>query len=583
MAASFVLSPGSSFIFALLSAASYTLVYLTGAPSLNYNYVAIIGLFVMALIAWLAATNIENALREVGKRAEELDHRVNERTSDLVDALQREHSEASKNEAVLQSIADGVIVFDQNHQAIVINPAACSVLSTRKQDAIGADISKIMGEAVNHEDQAIMRSLVESESSSRMGLKIDWGRKILAISFTQVKLPSVEGYGSVMVFRDITKEAEVDRMKSEFVSIVSHELRTPLTAIKGYVELVLSGTCADPQMQHNFLQVVKNNADRLNDMVEELLDVSRIEAGKIQIKVQPTSIPRIVSDVTTVLQKVYGGKGVELRVRVPDDLPNVVADPARITQVVMNLMSNALKYTLEGHVQVTASVADNQVQIDIRDTGIGMTDEDQAKLFTRFFRASTAKASDIPGTGLGLAITRSLIEMHGGKIWLKSAVGQGSTFSFSLPILPEALAKMAAVAPPRGIPSATPTASPKILIVDDELDTAQSFRHQLETEDYTVLITTHGTDALPLARRERPDLILFDVLIQDVNGVEIMHRLKQDAETQSIPVIVTSIGPGDQKDFLLDAADYLTKPVDREKLLTAVRRVLTAQAANQAR
>ena len=578
MGASFLIGPASSFLFALLSAGSYTLAaYFLTNTSLSYNFFSVFGMFLTALIAWLAAGNLENALREIRKRAEELDQRVMERTSDLAEALGREHSEASKNEAVLQSIGDGVIVFDQNRQAIVVNPAACSILSCSEDGVIDHDINQIMGDLVNEEDQAIIRSLLESEASPKMGIKVNWGRKIMAVSFAPVRLPLVEQSGVVMVFRDITREAEVDRMKSEFVSIVSHELRTPMTAIKGYLELILvGGSSYDAQTQRTFLEVVKANADRLGDMVDELLDVSRIEAGRVQMRFQPVSMHRIIHEVAAMLQKALDKKGVELRLDVPADLPDVLADPSRVTQIVTNLMSNALKYTFEGFVDVTAHVASDYVQIDIKDTGIGMTEEDQAKLFTRFFRASTARTSDIPGTGLGLSITRSLIEMHGGKIWLKSAVGQGSTFSFIIPILPASLAQIAGPSP--AVLAVSGTVSPKILIVDSELQIAQLMRQQLEAEDYTVLITSHGKDVLPLARREKPNLILLDILLQDVNGVEVLHRLKQDQDTESIPVVVTAVGPEEQKGFALGAADYLSKPIDNDKLLATVRGVLAPQS-----
>lgn len=576
IAASFLLEPASSFVFATLSALAYTATFWGRPSSLSYNYVSAFSLFLMALVAWLAATNLEHALREIRQRAEELDRRVNERTSDLADALAREHAEASKTQAILQSIGDGVIVFDQDQQAIVVNSAACTILDCAEMDVVGRDISKMMGQAVNEDDQAILRSMIADTGLSRAGLKVAWGRKTVAVGFAPVKLPQIDQFGTVMVLRDITKEAEVDRMKSEFVSVVSHELRTPMTAIKGYLELILMGSATiDAQMQRSFLEVVKANADRLSEMVDELLDVSRIEAGRIQMRFQPLSVRRTVQDVSAMLQKALGGKAVELRVKIPDDIPNVLADPGRLMQIVTNLMSNALKYTLEGHVDVTAYVAGDLVQIDISDTGIGMTEEDQAKLFTRFFRASTARESEIPGTGLGLSITRSLIEMHGGRIWVKSAVGRGTTFSFTLPILPESLVPVTLSEPTPPILAVQGTVSPKILVVDDELQAARLFRHQLETQSYTVLITTHGKDVLPLARREKPNLIVLDVLVQDTNGFEVLHQLKQDPDTESIPVIVTSIGAEDQKGFALGAADYLTKPINEHQLLASVRQALT--------
>jgi PAS domain S-box-containing protein len=256
----------------------------------------------MALVAWLASTSLENALREIRKRAEELDLRVAERTSDLVDALQREHSEVNKTQAILSSIGDGVLVFDQNQQAIVVNPAACTIIEGSEADVLGHDVSQIMGKAVSEEDQAIVRSLAESQGAPRAGLKITWGHKTLAVGFAPVKLPFTDQPGTVVVLRDITKEAEVDRMKSEFVSIVSHELRTPMTVIKGYVELLLTGTSTPAETQHDFLEIIRTNADRLGNMVNELLDVSRIEAGKVQMNFQPVAVRSAIREVVTLLQ-----------------------------------------------------------------------------------------------------------------------------------------------------------------------------------------------------------------------------------------------------------------------------------------
>ncbi len=573
LGASFVLSPGSSFVFATLSTLGYSAAYAMGGSRGEFNYVSVIALYVIALLAWLAATNLENALREIRKRAAELDLHVAERTSDLVDALQREHSEVNKTQAILSSIGDGVLVFDQSQQAIVVNPAACMIIERGEADVLGRNVSQIMGKAVGEEDQAIIRSLAESQGVPRAGLKIIWGHKTLAVGFAPVKLPFTDQPGTVVVLRDITREAEVDRMKSEFVSIVSHELRTPMTVIKGYVELLLTGTNTTPETQHDFLEIIRTNADRLSDMVNELLDVSRIEAGKVQMNFQPVAVRSAVHEVATMLQKSFEDRGIQLNLNIPDDLPDVPADPGRLAQVLTNLLSNALKYTLEGHVDVSAHNADSFVQVDVTDSGIGMSEEDQAKLFTRFFRASTARTHEISGTGLGLSITRSLVEMHGGHIWVKSVVGQGSTFSFTMPVLPASLAKMAPEAiPPTGM--LRRSAQSKILVVDDDLRVAQLFAHQLEADGHTVLVTTHGKDTLPLARREQPDLILLDVVMPDIDGFEVLAQLKQDFDAKSIPVIVTSIVAEEEKGFALGAADYLVKPLDNHQLQISVRRVL---------
>jgi len=577
--ASFVLSPPSSFALATLSALGYTLAYVISLSNLPYNYVSVIGLYVPALVAWLAATNLERALREIFQRADELDRRVLERTRDLTEALTRERSETGRTQAILQSIGDGVIVFDQNGRAIVANPAVCTLLERSESDVLGRDINEVMAEAVGREDQAIIRSLVEDERLTRAGLKIPWGHKTVAINFAPVNLPFVNQHGVMVVLRDVTKEAEVDRMKSEFVSTVSHEFRTPMTAIKGYVDLLSMGAVGSvTETQREFLGIVKTNVDRLSEMVNELLDLSRIEAGKVQMHYQAVSLSRVVHEVAVMLQKNFDDRGIWLHLDIPDKLPDVLSDPGRLTQVVINLLSNALKYTYEGHVDVTARLVGDQVRADIADTGIGMTEEDQAKLFTRFYRASTARTREIAGTGLGLSITRSLIEMQGGRIWVKSAVDKGSTFSFTIPVLPKPLAHMAPTEPPQAMVVRPQAAPSKILIVEDQVHLAQSFRLQLEKGGYSAFITTHGTDVLPLARREHPDLILLDMTLADADGFEVLRQLKRLPETRSIPVVITSVVAEEEKALALGAADCLTKPTGDYQLLACVQRVLAAAA-----
>ena len=579
-AASFFIQPRASFVSAALSGLGYTIAFIT-THSTDYNYFLVVGLFMLALGTWLAATSLENALRQVHQRAEELDRRVTERTRDLTETLQREHAEAATTQAILKSVGDGVIVFDHAWHAVVVNPAACAIIERHEADVLGKSVVRIMGKAVSPQDQAVICSLIDGQGSMHATLKIAWGNKTVSLSFAPIKLPSTNRRGTVVALRDVTREAEVDRMKSEFVTMVSHELRTPMTAIKGYVDLLSTGSAGDvTEMQRNFLSIIKTNTDRLSEMVAELLDLSHIEAGKMQMHYEAVSVGQVIRDVAAMLQKGFDDRDISLRLDIPDRLPQVLSDPGRLAQIITNLLSNALKYTFEGRVDVTARLVGNSVQVGVTDSGIGMTEQDQAQLFTRFFRASTARAREIPGTGLGLAITRSLIQMHGGRIWVQSVLGQGSTFSFTLPALPSPLAGMVPVTPPSAVSkSATP---PKILIIEDELHIAQLFRHQLEMDGYTVSIVTRGAEALAKAQYERPDLISLDVMLPDINGFEVLRQLKTDPETKDIPVIITSIVADQEKGFALGATDYITKPLDKLQLLTSVRRIL-AQQDNQTR
>ncbi|MEJ2759142.1 MAG: HAMP domain-containing sensor histidine kinase, partial [Anaerolineales bacterium] len=249
-----------------------------------------------------------------------------------------------------------------------------------------------------------------------------------------------EFLGTISIFRDITHQVEVDRLKSEFVATGSHELRTPMTPIKGYVEFLLMGGAGElNEQQLEFVQIIKGNIDRLSILVDDLLDVSRIEAGKVALSFQPINLAEIVDEaVETVLQQSKEDQHpVTIEPQYSDDVSSIYGDPERVRQIVTNLMDNAYKYSPENsviriHIHKKGSFA----QIDISDQGIGIFPDEHDKIFERFYRGENHMVMSTAGTGLGLSIVRELVEMHNGRIWVKSTgvPGEGSTFSFTLPL-----------------------------------------------------------------------------------------------------------------------------------------------------
>jgi signal transduction histidine kinase len=234
----------------------------------------------------------------------------------------------------------------------------------------------------------------------------------------------------------------VDRIKSEFVSTVSHELRTPMTSIKGYADLMLMGVAgAMTDSQIRYLTVIKNNADRLSMLVNDLLDISRIETGKSELDLRPLDIPQVVEQIVEGHLRgriEHESKPMKVTIEMAPSLPLVSADYARIVQVLTNLLDNAFHYTPEdGHIRISAIPNGEFVAINISDTGIGISEDNQKKIFDRFFRAEDSAVQEVAGTGLGLAIVASLVEMHGGCITVNSNVGQGSTFTVLLPMVHE--------------------------------------------------------------------------------------------------------------------------------------------------
>lgn len=240
--------------------------------------------------------------------------------------------------------------------------------------------------------------------------------------------------GRLFTFQDVTELAELDRLKSEFVNTVSHELRTPLTSIMGYLSLVLAGTAGPLQeQQREFLEVVSRNTNRLANLINDLLDIQRIESGRIPVQLTPTSLASVVTQVAETFRVQAEQKGLSFTVNVPEDVPPIRADQDRLTQIIANLVSNAVKYTREGGVTISVSAADDRVEIEVTDTGIGISPADQKRIFEKFYRAEHPYVREVGGTGLGLPIVRTMVEEHGGELRLESQPGRGSRFIVSFP------------------------------------------------------------------------------------------------------------------------------------------------------
>lgn len=377
---------------------------------------------------------------------------IREQAERLGNMLRSEQEEATRSQAILEAVADGVLVTDSQNRISFLNDSAERILdikANRVSNQTLNDFSGLFGKAANiwHE---IIREWSTNPSEYQKGdsyaeqLELDDGRVVL-VHLAPVMLENKNFLGTVSIFRDITHEVEVDRLKSEFVATVSHELRTPMTSIRGYVDILLMGaTGALTDDQTHFLEIVRNNTDRLNILVNDLLDVSRLESGKVMIAPQPTRLETITEEVVSNLKKRSKNeeKPMTFTLNVEDDLPRVYADPERLRQIINNLVENAYHYTpTEGKVTVSIHTLKEkkEVQIDVSDTGVGISEKDQKQVFERFYRGEDPLVLATPGTGLGLPIVKQLVEMHKGRIWIESSgnPGEGSTFSFTLPVYQE--------------------------------------------------------------------------------------------------------------------------------------------------
>lgn len=375
------------------------------------------------------------------------------------------------------------------------------------------------------------------------------------------------------------KLKELDLMKSEFLNTVSHELRTPLTSIKAFAEILLDNVGEDPETQTEFLEIINKESDRLTRLINNLLDLSRIEAGRMKWDREPLDLHEVVATAVTSLRGAAEKKGLQLEVDIEEELPTV-GDRDKLIQVVTNLLGNAIKFTSEGGtVRVVASRKDLLTgRIEVQDSGVGIDPVYHDSIFEKFSQVDSSETRDIKGSGLGLPIARSITEHHDGRIFVESELGKGSTFILELPLHVEPDPESEASSPETEFNLLDAGLQPgqTVLVVDDEPSIRRFLRHILESEGLLVMEARTGEDAVAMAARERPAIVLLDLVLPDIDGFEVLGRLKQQSATRAIPVIILSIIEDEERCFRLGASGYLPKPIDRERLVDRVSRLVAA-------
>ncbi len=376
---------------------------------------------------------------------------IRDQAERLGDMLRTQHVETSRSQAILEAVADGVLVTDVQGKITLFNDSAEKVLGLGRQQVLGRSLEHFLGLFGNAGQTWVetIRTWSEDPTTYKPGdiyaeqIELD-NRRVVAVHLSPVRLRS-DFLGTVSIFRDITHMVEVDRLKSEFVATVSHELRTPMTSIKGYVDVMLMGATGQlSEQQSHFLKIVKSNTERLAILVNDLLDISRIEAGRATLSMQPVDLAKVIeTSVNDLMRRMQEeNRPIKIDMSVQPDLPHPLGDTERIRQVVDNLLENAYQYTpvdeWDGLIRIHAYQNENEIQVDVTDNGIGISAEEQERVFERFYRGEDPLVLATSGTGLGLSIVQRLIEMHNGRIWMESTGvrGEGSTFSFTLPVAP---------------------------------------------------------------------------------------------------------------------------------------------------
>jgi len=345
-------------------------------------------------------------------------------------------SDKKNTDAVIRSVAEGLVVVNAKGKVIMMNPAAERLLDVSKKEKIGKGLLDNL-----KEEQLVSMIKGDSDQEDREIEVIshqDETKKILRASSAVIENENGQTVGMVSVLSDITKQKELDQMKSNFVASVSHELRTPLVAIEKSLSLILNGTTGaiSPQ-QEQFLTIAERNLKRLGRLINDLLDLSKLEAGRLDLRTQPVSIEKIITESVESLKSWADTKSIEIRKNMQPGLPEVNVDTDRITQVLNNLLGNSIKFTPEkGIIVVEAVLAENRnwLCVSISDNGIGISKEALPKVFDKFYQVGERVPTDITGTGIGLSIAKEIVELHGGKIWAESEAGSGTKFIFTLPL-----------------------------------------------------------------------------------------------------------------------------------------------------
>lgn len=362
------------------------------------------------------------------------------------------------------------------------------------------------------------------------------------------------------------------RAKSEFLAGMSHELRTPLNAIIGFSEVLLEKMFGElNERQADYLQDILSSGRYLLSLINDILDLSKVEAGKMELEPGVFNLRELLEGGLVMVKERALAHGIALSFDIADDIATLIGDERKVKQVLFNLLSNAVKFTPDkGKVGVTAKKADGVVHVSVWDTGRGIAAEDQQRIFEAFQQVGKGLTGKPEGTGLGLALSKKFVELHGGTIRVDSTLGQGSTFTFTLPIA--------------GATDHTPLSAeqedtvtegmtgvvfsgPLVLVIDDDAKAAELLRLYLTEAGYAVAFARDGIEGLEKVKQLHPSAVVLDVLLPKVDGWALLTQMKADPATKDIPVVIASIVDQKGKGFALGAVQYLVKPVHKEELL----------------
>ncbi|MBL8164968.1 MAG: response regulator [Anaerolineae bacterium] len=417
-------------------------------------------------------------------------------------------------------------------------------------------------------DQASQRMIKGSSAAFHVEARDELAQVALAFNNIATEL---------MLARDQALEA--NRAKSSFLANMSHELRTPLNAIIGYSELIEEEMAEEGSDEFiPDLKKIQTAATHLLALINDILDLSKIEAGKMELFLENVHVPQMVADVVSTITPMVEKNSNRLEVDSPADIPMMHTDLTKVRQILFNLLSNASKFTEKGSIGLEVKQQGDQVIFTVRDTGIGMSPAQVERLFADFSQADSSTTRKYGGTGLGLSISRRFAQMLGGDIAVRSQQGSGSSFIVTLPIRTSSVIE----APPKEQPAAAeqpeiklgpiPAGASTVLVIDDDASVRELVSRFLTKEGFNVRTAVSGVEGLRAAREFKPDVITLDVMMPGMDGWAVLSALKADPALAAIPVVMMTIVSDKNLAYSLGAADYLTKPIDRDKLMHTLRK-----------
>jgi two-component system, OmpR family, phosphate regulon sensor histidine kinase PhoR len=351
--------------------------------------------------------------------------------------------ERNRSSAILRSMVEGVAVIDSEERLVFYNRAFSEIFGVPTSVAEGrplievvrhAELVGLIRKALRGEEglqNDISMGIVQMQSFSVTAAPV----KALDSATGEHDLAAAKPSGAVVVLHDVTELRRLERVRQDFVANVSHEFKTPLTAIQGFAETLLGGALEDPTNNRRFLDIIRNHAIRLARLTNDLLKLARIEAGKLEVEFFPVGLMELIEGCAETTLLKASRKQITLEIEVPSGLPPVQGDASLLRDLLQNLLDNAIQYTpAGGHIRVTAEAKGREAVITVSDTGIGIPTSDRERIFERFYRVDAARSREAGGTGLGLSIAKHIVEAHNGRLWVDSVIGEGSTFSFSIPL-----------------------------------------------------------------------------------------------------------------------------------------------------